>query len=247
MNKPLRAYTILLAPAAILLAMLACVTIPDMVRGTGEAVSVEVSVPDITKVALATQGEMTIKLGDEEKLIIEAQENIQEYIETRFLNGVLTIETTADVNLNPTTRIRYELTVKNLEALAVYSSGSISAPALEAEKFRIEIDSSGNIDLESLIADTLDVTLNSSGDLEIAAGQVDTQEITLNSSGSYIAGNLRSQKAEVNINSSGSATVWVVDRLRATIQSSGDVKYYGAAEVNSATTSSGKVTHLGDK
>jgi hypothetical protein len=237
MNQPVRTFKPLLALAAILLAMLACVTIPDMVRGTGEAVSVEVPVPDISEVVLATQGEMTIKLGDEEKLTIEAQENIQEYIQTRFLNGVLTIETTGDVNLNPTTQIRYELTVKSLEALAVYSSGSISAPALEAEKFRIDIDSSGDVNLESLIADTLEVTLNSSGDLEIAAGQVDT----------YHAENLRSQTAEVDINSSGSATVWVVDRLRATIQSSGDVKYYGAAEVNSAITSSGKVTHLGDK
>jgi len=247
MNKHTRIW-IILAVLAAAFTLTACTgSSTNIIVGTGRNVSVEKSFSGIRGVAVGNQGELVIELGDLEHLTIEAQENIQPYIEVELVNGVLTINTQKNTNLRPTQTIRYLLTVISLESLSVNSSGGITAPALEADHFQLNINSSGDIYLAGLTADSLDVTVSSSGDIEIAAGQVDTQEVTINSSGHYIAGNLRSQEAVVDINSSGSATVWVVDRLRATIQSSGDVNYYGAADVSSAITSSGDVNYLGDK
>ena len=247
MNRTARIFISLIVLGSSLFTLTACDLIQNSIRGSGDLVSVEMSFSGINGVSLTTQGEMVIGIGAEEKLIIEAQENLQPYIEANLANGKLTIETREGYNLNPTKAIRYLLTVKSIEFLTVTSSGSINAPALEVDQFQVKITSSGDINLESLIAETLDVSLTSSGDLEIAAGQVESQEVHISSSGNYIAGDLRSQEAEVDITSSGDVTVWVTDRLEVNISSSGDVSYYGSPEVNTKITSSGRVNQLGDK
>ncbi len=247
MDRPARIIISLLVMLSFLITLPACDLIQDTVRGTGNITRVEIPLSGINGIRLATQGELVIEIGAEEKLIIEAQENLQPYIEANLVNGKLTIETRDGFNLNPTKPMRYLLTVKSIEFLSVTSSGSIVAPALEAEQFRVEIASSGNVNLESLLADALEVSLTSSGGLDIAGGQVETQEVNISSSGSYTAGDLRSQEAVVDITSSGNVTVWATDRLDVTIRSSGSVSYYGSPAVNSDITSSGRVTHLGDK
>ena len=247
MNRPARILISLLVMLSALFTLQACDLIQNSVRGSGDVTRVEIPFSGINGVSLTTQGELVIEIGAEEKLIIEAQENLQPYIEANLANGKLTIETREGYNLNPTKPIRYLLTVKSIEFLTVTSSGSIDAPALEVDQFQVKITSSGDINLESLIAETLDVSLTSSGDLEIAAGQVETQEVHISSSGNYTAGDLRSQEAEVDITSSGDVTVWVTDRLEVNISSSGDVSYYGSPEVKTEITSSGRVNSLGDK
>lgn len=247
MNQYRRFFFIGLALVSGVIFLTACGIIPNTIKGTGDLVRVEMSFTGITEVALATHGELVIELGEEEHLIIEAQENLQQYIEAGLVNGKLTIESKDGVNIIPTKPIRYLLTVKSIQTLAVTSVGTISAPALEVDHFRVEIASTGDIHIDSLIAETLEVSLVSVGNLEIASGQVETQEITIKSAGSYIAGDMRSAEAAVDITSSGDVTLWATDRLEVTIRSSGDVKYYGSPVVTTNITSSGSVTHLGDK
>ena len=237
----------LLVLLSTLFSLTSCVIIPNTIRGTGDLVSVEVPVPGISEVVLTTHGEMVIQLGDDEKLIIEAQENLQPYLETRQVNGRLTIESKDGFNLDPTKPIRYLLTVKNIHSLTVTSVGGITAPALEADQFQVKISSAGDIYIESLIADSLEVSLSSVGDLKIAGGQVETQDVRISSAGNYTAGDLRSQQAEVHVSSSGDVILWTTDRLDVSISSSGDVSYYGSPQVISSITSSGDLIRLGDK
>ena len=58
------------------------------VRGSGDVVSEEFPVDGITGVNLATIGKLYIELGDEEKLIIEAEDNLMEYFEIDVHRGV---------------------------------------------------------------------------------------------------------------------------------------------------------------
>jgi hypothetical protein len=237
-----------------------------MVRGSGEVVEETRAVSGVSGVELATLGNLFIEIGDTESLRIEAEDNLMEYLETEVLNGRLRIGTQEDVDLLPTQPVNYYLTVMGLEAIVISSSGNIQAPDLEAERFSIatsssgnldmgdlaadmltvEISSSGNVTMGVLDADTLEVDLSSSGNLDIPGGQVDSQNVKISSSGNYTAQNLESSEAEVLLNSNGNATIWVRDRLKAVLNSSGNLRYRGDPSVDATTTSSGDVTRIGE-
>ena len=236
------------------------------VRGSGNVVEETRAVSGVTGVNLATIGHLTIELGDTESLRIEAEDNLMEYIETDGRSGKLRIRTQDRVDLRSTRPVNYYLTVTNLDTIEISSVGDIEAPDLKAERFSItvastgdldmgdleadtltvRISSSGNVTLGVLNGDTLEVNIGSTGDLDIAGGKVKTQIVKISSTGKYTAQDLASDEAEVRLDSTGSATIWVRDRLKATLNSSGDVRYRGNPTVDATTTSSGHAIQIGE-
>ncbi len=219
----------------------------EAIRGTGDVVSEERPVEGIREVTLATLGDLTIELGDQESLTVEAQANLQEHLITEVRGGELVIRTENGVTLSPTEPVRYTLTVPGLDRLSITSSGDITAPALVSDSFTAHSSSSGDMLIAGLTAETLRVEISSSGTIEIQDGQVARQEVTISSSGDYEAEDLQSESAEIDLTSSGSATVWVTDTLNAELSSSGDVHYYGSPQVSEDLNSSGDVISEGDK
>jgi hypothetical protein len=236
------------------------------VMGSGEVVEESRSVGGITGVELAMQGTLQIERGESESLRIEAEDNLLEYIETDVFGGTLTIRSSSGVNLQNTEPIRYYLTVTGLDSIVVSSSGDITAPGFEADRFSVtdhssgdvtlgpmvcdsldvQVSSSGNVTVESLEAASIEVQISSSGNVRVGQGTVDTQEVRINSSGEYEAGALASGEARVYLTSSGGATLRVQDHLTADLSSSGDIVYYGNPSLDENTTSSGRVVRAGE-
>lgn len=233
----------------ILLMISACRFVGDMenVRGSGTTAREERAVQNVRGVTLATLGDLTIELGDEEALVIEAEDNLLPHLETDVRGGTLTIRSEPGVNLMPREPVRYYLTVKSLESLSVTSSGNIVAPALTAGTFKVESSSSGDIQVAGLDAERVDVEISSSGDVAIDSGHVERQEVKIHSSGIYMADDVQCERATVELTSSGNANIWATDSIDASLSSSGELRYYGDAEVKQSTTSSGKVVSLGDR
>jgi hypothetical protein len=209
--------------------------------------SEERSVSGVTGVSLATQGDLTIEVGSQEALRVEAEDNLLQYLKTTVRGGVLVIEEEPDIDLQPKKSIRYHLTVKSLESVDVSSSGNITAPALKAGHLAVGVSSSGDVELTALETDSLEVKLSSSGELKIGGGQVASQDVKLSSSGDYEAGDMSSVSASVDLTSSGNATIWVTDQLEARLSSSGNLKYYGSPQLSVNASSSGEAKGLGGK
>jgi hypothetical protein len=236
------------------------------VRGSGRVVEEERQVSDFTGVELATLGNLTIEVGEQEELRIEAEDNLLEYFETEVRGGRLRIKTREGVALRNRRPINYYLMVKELDEIVISSSGDVKAPNLEADRFSVTISSSGDLEMGDLEADTLKVRISSSGDMKMAAlhadrievdvsssgnlgisrGEVEEQDITISSSGEYRARDLESVEAEVRLTSSGSATIRVRDYLKASLSSSGDLHYLGNPTLDAKTTSSGDVKQIGE-
>lgn len=217
------------------------------VRGSGQVVSEEREIAGVSGVTLSTPGELTITLGDQEALRIEAEGNLLPYIQSEVKDGMLSLELKTRVSFQPTKTIHYHLTVKELDSIFNASLGVITAPSLRADNFWVQVNSEGNVSLDSLEAGMLDVELNSLGSLSIGGGEVETQKVKLNSSGSYQAGDLRSLAARVEINSQGEATIWVTRLLDAHLTSSGSLSYFGEPKITSEVNSSGVLIPLGNK
>ena len=217
-----------------------------VVRGSGNVVEETREVSGFSGVNLATIGDMTIELGDNESLRIEAEDNLMEYFETEGRGGKLTIGTQNNIRLETTKPVRYYLTVTGLDTLEISSAGVIQAPNREAGDFSITISSVGDLEMGELNAGTLEVDIGSTGNLDISGGEVRSQNIKIGSSGNYTAQDLASDEADVRLGSAGSATIWVQEDLQANLSSSGDVRYRGNPTVDATTSSSGDVIQIGE-
>ena len=216
------------------------------VSGSGDVVEEERPVSGFSGVHLAGIGTVTIKLGDQEALVIEAEDNLLEYFETGVRNDTLWIEQQDNTNLRPKEPVNFYVTMKSLDAIAVSGSGEVKAPPVSAERFSLDISGSGDIEIEDLDADSLEVTISGSGTATIAGGGVETQDVKISGSGEYNARDLESVTVDVSVSGSGMATVWARDQLEVNISGSGDVRYAGNPTLNQNVSGSGDVEQIGE-
>lgn len=236
------------------------------VCGSGRIVEIERDIPRVTGVHLSTFGDLKIAIGEHEKFVIEAEDNIVDLIETRIKGRILEIGTRRHVSLKPKKRVRYYLTVRELDTVVISSSGDIFAPYVETEDFEVKISSSGDLvikgveaadmsvklsssgdaDIGSIDAKELDVRISSSGDLTIDDGKARFQNIHISSSGDYNAPHVVSDNAHVTLSSSGDAHIHVDGKLNASLSSSGSIYYSGDATATVRASSSGRVRHIGN-
>lgn len=224
--------------AVLLVGTLACsVGGLGTIRGSGSVIQEERPISHFSGVTLATFGNLYIEVGDEEKLVIEAQENLLPYFETTVTGEVLKIKTRDGVNLTPTAPVNFYLTVKKLDTLVLAGSGNIEVSALRADKFSVELSGSGDIEIASITADNLEVQISGSGTLRASGGRAGKQEVTISGSGKYEARDLQSNEADVTISGSGSMTINVRQHLKVNISGSGSVRYVGSPALDKLTVS----------
>jgi hypothetical protein len=217
---------------AVLAAGLVCLSAADSaarskkVRGRGPVVSRTMDLDDVRAVVHNLSGTLIIEQGRDEKLVVEAQENLHEFLDINVRGGTLVIDTRRRVDLHTTRPLRFHLTVRSLEEIALDGSGDIEVAGLDVRELELDLRGSGDVTLTGLAAGTLDVTISGSGNIE-ADGRVDAQRIRISGSGNYDAARLRSDDASAAIGGSGNIVIWVRETLEAGISGSGDIRYRG--------------------
>lgn len=154
----------------------------ETVRGSGSLSEETHTFTGIAGVRLSTIGELDIRLGDTEELRIEADDNLLQYFEAGMDGDTLEIGTRRGFNLRASQKVRYTLTVKELDFIGLSSSGNAHAPALSADHFEISISSSGDYRGESVRSGHVTVRLSSGGSARLWAAE--SLDATLSSSGS---------------------------------------------------------------
>jgi len=244
-------YLLIVVLLVMALSTLACgVTIDGVdlnsVRGSGTVVTEERQVSGFERVELSGIGALVIEVGSEETLVIEAEDNLLEYIETTVRGDTLEIGSRERTNLQPTEPISYYLTVKSLDSISVSGLGNVVVPGLEATRFSVDISGAGDVNLESLDAERLDISISGLGSLGIDAGQVSEQSIDLSGSGGYNGRNLESADAEIYVSGLGSASVWATENLFVNISGSGSVRYAGDPSVDMDISGLGSLKKIDD-
>ena len=215
------------------------------VTGSGKVVSETRTVANFDKVSVGGSGELVITQGDEESLVIRADDNLLPFIKSQVSGGELSIGW-ENANLRPSQTIRYELRVKNLGAIQLSGSLQAKAEQLKCEHLSVGISGSGKVSIAKLEAKELDVQVSGSGEFELS-GHVNVQKVGISGSGRYAAGDLGSERVEANVSGSGNLTIWATQNLSTHISGSGDVNYYGTPSVQSEISGSGRVRSLGAK
>jgi hypothetical protein len=198
-------------------------------EGSGVVVEEERSVSGFNRISFEGIGKLIITQGDEESLLIEAEDNIMPLIETRVRGRTLQIS--FDGNrfeniIRPTEPVRFHLTVTDLEGVFLSGLGDIDAMQIEVE--------------------SLDVTLSGAGSITVS-GEARQQDVNVSGAGAYDAADLESEVADINLSGAGSATVWVTESLDVNISGLGSVSYYGDPEVEQSVSGLGNIESLGER
>lgn len=234
--------TIVLGIAVLLLA--ACGI--GLVIGSGNSITEEREIAGIEGVELSFVGDLRITQGDEEKLVITADDNVLPLITSEVENGVLTIGSRSTAGLQATSKLQYDLTVRELSSIRLTGAGNAEIDGLETGDLELAITGAGNLSAQNIDADRVDATLSGLGSLS-ASGTAARQDVQLTGSGSYSAGDLETGATDVTISGLGSATVWAVETLDATISGAGSIEYFGDPEVTQKVTGLGSVSAKGEK
>jgi hypothetical protein len=269
-----RKYWILAILAVLTLSALSCgVTIEgfdssfdfEVVKGNGDIEEEERSVTSFDSIALTGIGTVYIEKGEDEELIIEAEENLMEYIETSVRNDTLTIGIENGITLRPTEPIIYYLTVVNLNSVDISGASDVNVDIIDSEEFSIKISGAGdfaidqlesdevtigisgagNVNIDSLYAENIDVNISGVGNLDIDDGEIDSQDISISGTGDYDAEDVESNEVEISLSGLGSATVYVIEELDVHISGAGSVNYRGNPRITQNVSGIGKLEYIG--
>lgn len=236
------------------------------IQGSGKIVTQEVNVSNFDSVSLEGSGDVYIQQGQTESLTVEADDNIMPVLINKVVGNQLVLTTKPNQSLEPSQKVVYRITVKDLTGLSLKGSGNffvspvksnsmdislngsgdINMDDLATSKLSVDLNGSGNVSIDKLATTSNDVTVNGSGDVKLA-GQADSQNVTYSGSGKYLAGDLETNSADIRVPGSADLTVWVKEKLNVSINGSGTVSYYGTPTVSQTGQGSGKLNSLGAK
>ena len=233
------------------------------VNGNGVLVSDERDETGFAGIENSTMANVHFTKSDIYSIIVEADENLQQYIKTSVSSGILEIHTRGTQCIRPDrTPVIYitgpEMSDINLsgsgdifsdtllgEDINIYDSGSgnIKSNFAESDEIEIKNSGSGNITLHEMITDEATFKITGSGDITVE-GNTTTSNISSTGSGNLNADDLISELCNTLISGSGNVYVRVIDELIASLTGSGNLYYIGNPDIHQNITGSGRIIKI---
>jgi hypothetical protein len=209
---------------------------------TGQTVKETRDVSAFEGVALAFSGDIYITQGSPQKVVIEADKNTMEIIETRVEGSKLILKT-QNGNWRNLGDIKVYITMPRVNYLSISGSGDmICETGISTQEIKVDVSGSGSVRVNKLASEEVEAVITGSGDIALTGSGNAAREldVTITGSGSFKGADLPAGEADVTITGSGSATVQAVNELETNITGSGSVLYRGRPLVNASATGSGK-------
>jgi len=214
----------------------------ETVYGEGPVIENSVDTEHFTGIRVSSGIDVFLRQDENMGVVVEADENLHEYIRLDVRNGILIIDT--EVNIRKAKSKKVYVRLPELREIQISSAGNVEGQGIfTCHRLDISVSSAGDLSLE-VEADEIRVSLSSAGDVRLS-GKADSLEARLSSAGNLDALRLEVEKADVSVSSSGNARIFVTRELNARSSSSGDIFYLGDPEIkNIHASSAGRVKSL---
>lgn len=213
-----------------------------LVRGSGDIKTEERDVSGFNKVYLSGTGNLIITQGEKESLVIEADDNIIPLISTDVFGNKLNISIARGYSFIPTVKIKYYLTVIDLDGISLSGAGDINCDDLSTDKLEFDISGAGDVDF-NINAESIEITSSGVGDINLN-GKVDSQDVDISGVGKYNAEELESRQCRISVSGAGTATVNVSEELDVEISGVGNVYYVGNPRITQNISGLGMIKSI---
>lgn len=218
----------------------------ERITGSGTPASKDFQISNVHSVEHAAIGSLEILQGENESLVIEADDNILPYIIANVSGGELTIKLQRGYNFSPRSEVQMVLTVKDLDEIVLSGAGSATVPSLTTDELDLKLSGAGSLKVDELQASKLDVDLSGAGSAAVT-GKVIELMVEISGAGSFDGPDLECANAVVEIPGMGNARLWVTTSLETRISGMGSINYYGSPTLRENNTGVGTLHALGEK
>lgn len=212
-------------------------------NGNGNVVTQERNVTeDFTEVRGSAGLDVYLTQGDENKIVVEADENLQQYIEADIEEGKLHITTSENIGRSKAKKVY--VTYKELNTVEASSGADVTGNSvIKSENISLKSSSGAQLNVE-IFAKNLTAKTSSGADL-IVSGKASSVKADASSGSELNAKELLAIECKAEASSGAEVTVNVKDNLETNVSSGGEVNYYGnPVSVNSNKSHSGNVNKM---
>lgn len=226
----------------LVLTLASCGQASNIVKGSGKVIKQERKLESFDKIVLSGMGTLILKQADKTNVIVETDDNIQEYVRTNVSADTLYIDVFKNVSLSATKDITYYVDFKGLKSVEVAGAATVKSPdTINVKEIKVALSGAGAVDLK-INADKVILSLSGSGNI-ILAGKTKDEVITVSGAGTFKGFELITERAEVNVSGVGNAEVNASKELFANISGVGSVLYKGTPSLKQSITGVGAVRH----
>jgi hypothetical protein len=213
-------------------------------RGNGNVTTQTRSAGQFNSVEVSGNINVYARQDSSASIRVEADENLQQYIETRNDGGVLVIRSQEGYNLRPSRQIKVYVssgTFKSFEASGacdLFSEGKITSAS------EVKYDLSGSCDV-TMDVNAPKVSADVSGACTVKLmGQ--TKDFSVHGSGStdIKSFDLLAENVDLDISGAGDAEIYASVKISGTISGAASVKYKGAAQTDIHTSGATSVSKV---
>jgi hypothetical protein len=211
-------------------------------RGSGNIITEKRNVSAFTKVSAATSIDVDVQQGTETSVIVEADDNLIKYVETKIEDGILKIRL-KNISIWNDATIKVHVVAPKYDGFSASSSAEIVSKntITSTSKIKLDASSSANINIE-IDAPSVEVEASSSADIT-AAGRTKEVTVDANSSSKVELEKLQAEIVNAEASSSADVSIFASVKIIAKANSSGDITYTGGAtDVNKSESSSGTIS-----
>ncbi|MCF8373755.1 MAG: DUF2807 domain-containing protein [Bacteroidales bacterium] len=213
----------------------------NCIRGNGDVSEELRNVGDFSAIDSEGDFEVFVSIGPTTDVVVEAESNLLDYIETDVRNGKLTIDTRRNRCLRNEEPMRIFITTPHLNDIELDGSGFIECEGIVSSFLNVDLNGSGDIRLGAE-AEFIDADISGSGEIELW-GTAHETEFKISGSGQIKSFDLISDKSFSTITGSGNIYVLAYDFLDVKITGSGNVYYKGNPGIHVNITGSGDLIH----
>jgi hypothetical protein len=213
----------------------------DRVTGNGDLTTQEREADDFTKVKTCCSFQVELRESNDFSVRVEAESNLQQFIQTEVRGRTLHINYTDDANFKSTQDIRVYVTLPRLEGIDASSSSRVTGKTpFTGDDLELDVSSSAIIQV-AFTGDEVELDASSSGRIEVM-GSAKRVTADASSASSIDAEELESREGVADVSSAASISLHATEKLRADASSAGSIDYRGnPSDVITDTSSAGRV------
>ena len=165
-------------------------------HGSGMPVTEVRDVAPFTSIELVGSNNVVVRVGEEQTVVVKADDNLIDRVTTEVQSGELIIGSTPG-SFSTKSPMSVEVTVPTLDAVTLAGSGNMAVDGIDAESLRADLPGSGTLS-GSGTATHLNVTVGGSGAVQFARLVADVVHAAVSGSGSIFITATKSLDAAVS-------------------------------------------------
>ena len=216
------------------------ITSCNYTTGSGNIITETRNTGSFDAISVGGSFEVEVKTGDVTSVVVEADDNIMKYIETRVSGNTLKINT-EDLHNYSDVHMKVYVTAPLITSIKASASADVEVLGILNGSGRLTFKASSSSSIKAEVnAPEIETEANSSATITLT-GKTKAHKTEASSSADIKTFGLLSENTTANVSSSANIEVHASVNLNARASSSGSIEYKGAATVTKSESSSGSV------